>query len=68
MTPLLIGTNNPSKLAWIRQLLRDTGARCVSPGELGLSDVEAEHSRTAEGNAIEKACAWHASAGLPVLT
>ena len=68
MPPLLIGTNNPSKLAWIRHLLRETGARCVSPGELGLSDVEAEHSRTAEGNAIEKARAWHAASSLPVLT
>ena len=68
MTDLLIGTNNPSKLALIKQLLRNTGVRCVSPAELGLSDVEAEHARTAEGNAIEKARAWHALSDLPVLT
>ena len=68
MTDLLIGTNNPSKLAWIRHLLQATGVRCVSPGELGLSDIEAEHARTAEGNAIEKARAWHAASDLPVLT
>ena len=68
MTDLLIGTNNPSKLALVKHLLRNTGVRCVSPAELGLSDVEAEHARTAEGNAIEKARAWHAVSCLPVIT
>lgn len=68
MTDLLIGTNNPSKLELIKQLLRNTGVRCVSHAELGFSDVEAEHARIAEGNAIEKARAWHALSDLPVLT
>ena len=68
MMPLLIGTNNPSKLALIRQMVQETGIPCVSPGEAGLAEVEAEHARTAEGNAIEKARTWHAASGLPVLT
>ena len=68
MMPLLIGTNNPSKLALIRQMVQETGIPCVSPGEAGLTEVEAEHAHTAEGNAIEKARTWHAASGLPVLT
>lgn len=68
MKTLLIGTNNPSKLEIIRNYLAPLDVHVASPSELGLADIPAEQSRTAVGNAIEKAKAWHAASGLPVIT
>lgn len=64
---LLIGTNNPSKLAYYRDMLSGTGVICRSPGELGLVCDAPETASDAAGNALEKALAWHRASGLPVL-
>ncbi len=68
MQTLLIGTNNPSKLEITRSYLAPYDVQVVSPRSLGLDDIPAEGARTAIGNAIEKAKAWHAVSGLPVIT
>lgn len=68
MKKLLIGTNNPSKLKLIASFFEPGQVECVSPAQLGLSVDPPEEARTAEGNAIEKALAFHRASGLPVLT
>ena len=68
MKRLLIGTNNPSKLKLIASFFEPGQVECVSPAQLGLSVDPPEKARTAEGNAIEKAQAFHRASGLPVLT
>lgn len=64
---ILLGTNNPSKLAMLRQLAEADGVECVSPAELGLQVNPPENARDAAGNALEKAIAFHRACGLPVL-
>lgn len=69
MKQLLIGTNNPSKLALIRKHLEGLPIECISPDSLGLQRASIpENARDALGNAVEKALAWHRLTGLPVLT
>lgn len=68
MKRLLIGTNNPSKLAHLRAQFDPSEIECVSPADLGLSVDPDESARTAEGNALEKALAFHRASGLPVFT
>ena len=68
MKRLLIGTNNPSKLKLISSFFEPDQVECVSPAQLGLTVDPSEKARTAEGNAIEKALAFHRASGLPVLT
>ena len=68
MKRLLIGTNNPSKLRRIKDLLAGLAIECVSPAELGLKIEAPENARDAAGNALEKAKAWHQATGLPVMT
>ena len=65
---LLIGTNNPSKLRRMEELLAGANVSCVSPAELGLCCDVPESAATAAGNALEKALAWHRACGLPVYT
>lgn len=66
MKELLIGTNNPSKLRRMTELLDGTGVICRSPAELGLVCDAPETASDAAGNALEKALAWHRLCGLPV--
>ena len=68
MKSILIGTTNPSKLALMRSKLEAANLQCVSPLELHLSLEPTEDARTAEGNALQKALAWHHASGLPVFT
>lgn len=68
MKTLLIGTNNPSKLRVFEDYLAGLDIRCVTPASLGLQSSPAENERSALGNAIEKAKAWHKASGLPVIT
>lgn len=68
MKELLLGTSNPSKLAEMREYFAGTRVRCVFPAELHLSPEIPEDERTAAGNAMQKALAWHAASGLMVLT
>lgn len=68
MKTLLIGTNNPSKLHVFEDYLAGLDIRCVTPASLGLQSSPAENERSALGNAIEKAKAWHKVSGLPVIT
>ena len=65
---LLIGTNNPSKLRLFQTFFDADEVECVSPTELGLSVAPPENERTAEGNALQKAIAYHQASGLPVFT
>lgn len=67
MKTLLIGTNNPSKLAIIEAYLSGLDVRCVSPAAIGLTDTPDEQERSARDNAIVKAMAWHRASGLPVV-
>jgi len=68
MKTILIGTTNPSKLASMRNKPETASLQCVSPMELQLSLEPAEDARTAEGNALQKAIAWHQASDLPVFT
>lgn len=66
MREILIGTSNPSKLKRLTGFFDGTGVVCRSPLELGLACACAENAVSAEGNAVEKALAWHQASGLPV--
>ena len=68
MRKLLIGTSNPSKYAAMVRYLQGLDVTPVSPAELDVRIDTAEDDRTAEGNARQKALAWHRASGLPVLT
>lgn len=68
MNRLLMGTANPSKYANMVKQLQGVEIIPVAPSELGLRIDTAEDARTAEGNALQKALAWHHASGMPVLT
>lgn len=68
MKKLLIGTTNPSKFKTMADQLEHLEVDVVSPDELGIRITAAEDARTADGNALQKARAWHRAAGMPVLT
>jgi len=64
---LLVATNNPGKRREFRLLLAELPLVLVTPAELGLDlDVE-ETGATFEANAVLKARAFAAAAGLPAL-
>lgn len=65
---LLIGTNNPSKLQYIKALIDPDVVECVSPADLKLSIDAVEDARDAAGNALQKAIQFHRASGLPVIT
>ena len=67
MMRLLIGTNNPGKLAEIQSLLADLPIELVSPGDLGLTLEVVEDGNTYRENAAIKAKAFTKASGLPVL-
>ena len=52
---ILIGTTNPSKIDYFRELLDGTGAELVTPRELGVTGEPQETGRTPEENALLKA-------------
>lgn len=68
MTPrLLVATHNPGKLREYRALLAGLPLDLVTPADIGLDlDVE-ETGATFEANAVLKAQAFAAAAGLPAL-
>lgn len=68
MKKILIGTNNPSKFRVFVDYLQGLDVCCVSPAQLGLQDIPAETAKSAAGNALQKARAWHRLSGLPVIT
>ena len=68
MKKLLIGTTNPSKYATMVKQLEGLNVDVVSPADLAVRITAPEDARTAEGNAVQKAQAWHSATGLPVLT
>jgi XTP/dITP diphosphohydrolase len=63
---LVIATHNPGKLREIAELIAPYGVACVSAGSLGLPEPD-ETGLTFEDNAILKARAAAARAGLPAL-
>ena len=65
---ILIGTANPSKLALFQEHLALSGVILRTPAELGITCHCPEDARTPEGNAIQKAAAWHRASGLPVFS
>ena len=52
---ILIGTTNPSKIAYFEMLFADADAAFVTPGELGIADEPQETGSTPEENARLKA-------------
>lgn len=52
---ILIGTTNPSRIEYFRELLDGTGAELVTPRELGVTGEPQETGRTPEENALLKA-------------
>lgn len=68
MTPrLLVATYNPGKLREYRALLAGLSLDLITPADIGLElDVE-ETGATFEANAVLKAQAFAAAAGLPAL-
>lgn len=63
---LVIASHNPGKVVEIGDLIRPLGIEAVSAGELGLPEPE-ETETTFIGNAVLKAEAAAAGAGLPAL-
>jgi XTP/dITP diphosphohydrolase len=64
MNNLLIATNNQGKVAELRELLKDTGIRLVTPADINLNlDVHEDGSTYAE-NAAKKATAFTQASGL----
>jgi XTP/dITP diphosphohydrolase len=64
MNNLLIATNNQGKVAELRELLKDTGIRLVTPADINLNlDVHEDGSTYAE-NAAKKATAFALASGL----
>ena len=68
MKKLLIGTTNLSKFQTMADQFEGLPVNVVSPVDLGLRITAPEDDRTADGNALQKARAWHRACGLPVLT
>lgn len=67
-TSILLGTQNPSKLAEMKTYFEGLDACPVTPGEITLQHpFIPETADTVRGNAIQKAVAWHRISGLPVL-
>jgi XTP/dITP diphosphohydrolase len=64
---LVLATTNPGKRRELRALLAGLGLEAVSPGALGLDLAVAETGATFEDNAILKARAFAAAAGLAAL-
>lgn len=67
MPKLLLGTNNRSKVAEYRALLKNIPYELVTLGELGLKIDVTESGRTFEENAALKAVAFTAESGLLTL-
>lgn len=64
---LLFGTTNPAKLQQMRALLAPLPVHLVSPADLGLQLHVAEDGDTPTANALIKANAYFAAAGVPTL-
>lgn len=65
--PLLLATTSAGKQRELRALLAGLPLRLVTPAELGLALVPEETGATFAENALLKARAYHAAAGLPTL-
>lgn len=65
---LLIGTQNPAKLARYRTILAEIqGLEIVSPEDIGVTPSIVEDGTSAADNARIKACAYMQASGLPTL-
>jgi XTP/dITP diphosphohydrolase len=64
MRSILIGTNNPGKVAEIKALLEVLGAPLLIPSELGLTLEVDEDGRTYAENAGKKAIAYAGLSGM----
>lgn len=65
---VLIGSNNPSKVRFMAEMLGRLGeVECLSPADLGISISVEENGSSAVDNARLKAAAFHKASGLPVL-
>lgn len=67
MNRLLVATSNPGKLRELRALLADLGLEVLGPGDVGLALEVEETGTTFVANAVLKARAFAAAAGLPAL-
>jgi XTP/dITP diphosphohydrolase len=67
MHKLLIGTNNPDKLAELREIFADIPVHLTSPHEEGLTLDPEETGATFAENAILKARIFAQATGLPAL-
>lgn len=65
---ILLGTENPSKLTFFQPYFDPSGVRVITPQQAGCTCSCPEDARTPEGNAIQKALAWHKASGMPVFT
>ncbi len=64
-TPLLAATNNRHKLDELRAILAPYGFAVLAPADLGLKLEVEEDGATFAANAVKKAQAFAAAAGLP---
>ena len=65
---LLLATGNAGKVREIRELLAETGWRCLTPAEAGLGPLEViETGRSYLETAVRKAVAHARASGLPAL-
>lgn len=66
---ILIGSSNPSKIAWLKDYLSGiSDVECVTLSELGVTTEVPEDGQTPEENARQKALAYHRATGLAVVS
>lgn len=64
---ILLATNNPAKVARVRQLTADQGVVFLTPVEVGLQSIEVEEGSDIAVNAERKARAYVGKTQLPIL-
>lgn len=64
---ILVATNNPGKIARVRQLLADREVAVHTPSEVGIPSVEVEEGSDIFENAERKARAYLGKTNLPIL-
>ncbi len=64
---ILVATNNPSKLARVRQFLSGADVDCFSPSDFGIPVIETDEGSDIAENAERKARAYLGKTELPIL-
>ncbi|MDO8583585.1 MAG: non-canonical purine NTP pyrophosphatase [bacterium] len=64
---ILLATNNQSKIARVRMLLKDADVEFVTTSDVGLESIEVEEGSDIRENAKNKALAYRGKTELPII-